>query len=218
MITLSLNANLYSDATFDVGVGIHHHNSVIDRSMDVYKSCIVGSIKHRFPKQLEFELIDIKDELNFIHNNSNSDFNVDKVLLETRNLLERLISVMKYNDNIYDIIPNMMTLDDGGIGMEWRPKNGIITISMYGDGNVHLVILSDNYQYDISSKFPLSDTFVLTCKLMILNQIINKGKNLKNAVYSEQRNSYEVYLSADAEVLNKRAYCSLQDLHAQKES
>ena len=218
MTFVSLNDNLNSDTTFEVGVGIHRQNSFIDRSIDASKSRIVGSIKHVFPEQIEFELTDIKEELNLIHNDSNSHFNADKVLLETRNLLERLISIRKSNENIYDIIPDMMALDDGGIGLEWRPKNGIITVSMYGDGNVHLVILSDNYQYDISSKFPLSDTFVLTCKLMILNQIINKGKSLKNAIYSEQWNSCEVYFSAEAEIFDKRAYCSLQDFHAIKKS
>ena len=218
MTTIRLDANLYSDSTFDVGVGIHHENSVIDRSIDDSKSRIVGSSKRVFPVQIEFELTDIKEELNLVNNGSNSHFYVDKVILETRNLLESLINIRKSNENIYDIIPDMMALDDGGIGLEWRPKNGIITVSMYGDGNVHLVILSDNYRYDISSKFPLSDTFVLTCNLIILNRIINKGKSLKNAIYSGQRNSYEVYFSADTKILEEKAYCSLQDFHAQKES
>lgn len=33
-------------------------------------------------------------------------------------------------------MPDLMWLEDGGIGLEWRPGEGIATISLYGDGNV----------------------------------------------------------------------------------
>ena len=33
-------------------------------------------------------------------------------------------------------IPDMMWLEDGGIGLEWRPKDGIATMSFYGDNQV----------------------------------------------------------------------------------
>ena len=33
-------------------------------------------------------------------------------------------------------MPDMMWLEDGGIGLEWRPGDGIATISLYGDGLV----------------------------------------------------------------------------------
>ena len=33
-------------------------------------------------------------------------------------------------------MPDMMWLEDGGIGLEWRPGNGIATMSLYGDGHV----------------------------------------------------------------------------------
>ena len=33
-------------------------------------------------------------------------------------------------------IPDMMWLEDGGIGLEWRPPDGIATMSLYGDGLV----------------------------------------------------------------------------------
>ena len=33
-------------------------------------------------------------------------------------------------------MPDMMWLEDGGIGLEWRPENGIATMSLYGDGLV----------------------------------------------------------------------------------
>ena len=33
-------------------------------------------------------------------------------------------------------MPDMMWLEDGGIGLEWRPGDGIATMSLYGDGLV----------------------------------------------------------------------------------
>ena len=33
-------------------------------------------------------------------------------------------------------MPDMMWLEDGGIGLEWRPGEGIATMSLYGDGLV----------------------------------------------------------------------------------
>lgn len=33
-------------------------------------------------------------------------------------------------------IPDIMWLEDGGIGLEWRPGDGIATMSLYGDGLV----------------------------------------------------------------------------------
>ena len=33
-------------------------------------------------------------------------------------------------------MPDMMWLEDGGIGLEWRPGDGIVTMSLYGDNQV----------------------------------------------------------------------------------
>ena len=33
-------------------------------------------------------------------------------------------------------MPDMMWLEDGGVGLEWRPKEGIATMSLYGDNHV----------------------------------------------------------------------------------
>ena len=47
---------------------------------------------------------------------------------ETSTLLKRIS---------HDIpMPDMMWLEDGGIGLEWRPGDGIVTMSLYGDGLV----------------------------------------------------------------------------------
>ncbi len=48
---------------------------------------------------------------------------------------KNVLSLMKQMPD--DIpIPDMMWLEDGGIGLEWRPREGIATISLYGDENV----------------------------------------------------------------------------------
>ena len=33
-------------------------------------------------------------------------------------------------------MPDIMWSEDGGIGLEWRPENGIVTMSLYGDNHV----------------------------------------------------------------------------------
>lgn len=54
-------------------------------------------------------------------------------------------------------IPDMMWLEDGGIGLEWRPPDGIATMSLYGDG---LVVYGAFFNKDreISGICSLTDT------------------------------------------------------------
>lgn len=57
-------------------------------------------------------------------------------------------------------MPDMMWLEDGGIGLEWRPGDGIATISLYGDGNIiYGVFFSD--KCEISGICSLSDYALL---------------------------------------------------------
>ena len=71
---------------------------------------------------------------------------------ETSTLLKRIS---------HDIpMPDMMWLEDGGIGLEWRPGDGIVTMSLYGDNHVTFVaILGD--QHEIAGTCPLSDSRIL---------------------------------------------------------
>ena len=54
-------------------------------------------------------------------------------------------------------MPDMMWLEDGGIGLEWRPGDGIITMSLYGDG---LIVYGAffNKNREISGICSLTDT------------------------------------------------------------
>ena len=166
--------------------------------------------------EINLHLSCLKEELHTIHDNPDTNFDANKVILETEKFLRKLIEIRRFIRNSDDIIPDMMALDDGGIGLEWRPKNGIITVSMYGDGNVNLVILSDNYRYDISSKFPLSDDVVLHNKLTILNHIVDKEKASRNDIYLKQRDSNEIYLSTTPAIFNEEQYGSFQGFHAKE--
>lgn len=188
--------------------------SVIDRVSGGCESISITLDKSIFFKEINPELLNVKEELDTIQDDPNTNFDVDKVILETYQFLKKLINIRKLTHNINDIIPDIMALDDGGIGLEWRPKNGIITVSMYGDGNVHLVILADNYQYDISSKFPLSDEVILYNKLTILNHMLNKEKALRNDIYFGKGDSYEVYFSTKSEIFNEKQYGSFQGFYA----
>ena len=77
---------------------------------------------------------------------------------ETLSLLKRLHHRMP--------MPNMMSLE-GGIGLEWRPEGGIVTVSLYGDNHVTFVaILAD--EHEIAGTCPLSDPVFLSSFLATL--------------------------------------------------
>ena len=57
-------------------------------------------------------------------------------------------------------LPDMMWLEDGGIGLEWRPGDGIVTMSLYGDEHVTFVAIVGK-QHKIAGTCPLSDQLLL---------------------------------------------------------
>ena len=70
-------------------------------------------------------------------------------------------------------MPDLMWLEDGGIGMEWRPGDGIVTMSLYGDNHVTFVaILGD--QHEIAGTCPLSDSRILPSFLATLPLIFRQ--------------------------------------------
>ena len=63
-------------------------------------------------------------------------------------------------------MPNIMSLE-GGIGLEWRPERGIVTMSLYGDNHVTFVaMLAD--EHEIAGTCPLSDSVFLPSFLATL--------------------------------------------------
>ena len=64
-------------------------------------------------------------------------------------------------------MPDMMWLEDSGIGLEWRPGDGIVTMSLYGDAHVIFVAILGN-QHEISGTCPLSDSRILPSFLATL--------------------------------------------------
>ena len=70
-------------------------------------------------------------------------------------------------------MPDMMWLEDGGIGLEWRPGNGIATMSLYGDNLViYGAFFSDKRQ--VEGICTLSDTALLQGFLRTLRNFFNK--------------------------------------------
>ena len=57
-------------------------------------------------------------------------------------------------------MPDMMWLEDGGIGLEWRPVDGIATMSLYGDGLVVYGAFSTKNR-EISGVCPCADAAFL---------------------------------------------------------
>ena len=67
-------------------------------------------------------------------------------------------------------MPDMMWLEDGGIGLEWRPGNGIATMSVYGDGHViYGAFFSD--KREIAGICALSDSALLPGFLTTLKNL-----------------------------------------------
>lgn len=86
------------------------------------------------------------------------DFVPEAAYNETLSLLKRLHHRMP--------MPNMMSLE-GGIGLEWRPERGIVTMSLYGDNHVTFVaMLAD--EHEIAGTCPLSDSVFLPSFLATL--------------------------------------------------
>lgn len=70
-------------------------------------------------------------------------------------------------------MPDMMWLEDGGIGLEWRPGNGIVTMSLYVDNRVTFVAVLDD-QREIAGTCPLSDSILLPSFLATLPEFFRQ--------------------------------------------
>lgn len=114
-------------------------------------------------------------------------FSIDKVQHELDEIREEVEETCKVVDDVYRVpesaysetlslltrvhlnipMPDIMWLEDGGIGLEWRPGNGIVTMSLYGDEHVTFVAILGN-QHKIAGTCPLADSRVLPGFLAIL--------------------------------------------------
>ena len=82
-----------------------------------------------FRKHIQRELDDIREEV------EETCAVVDDVYRVPESAYEETLSLLKQMPP--DIpMPDMMWLEDGGIGLEWRPGEGIATMSLYGDNQV----------------------------------------------------------------------------------
>ena len=107
-------------------------------------------------------------------------FPMDKVQRELDEIREEVKETCTVADDVYRVpesaysetlslltrvhrnipMPDVMWLEDGGIGLEWRPGNGIVTMSLYGDEHVTFVAILSN-QHKIAGTCPLTDSSVL---------------------------------------------------------
>ena len=70
-------------------------------------------------------------------------------------------------------MPDVMWLEDGGIGLEWRPGDGIATMSLYGDG---LVVYGASLGNDrrVKGTCSLSDPILLPNFLKTLSEVFQE--------------------------------------------
>ena len=70
-------------------------------------------------------------------------------------------------------MPDIMWSEDGGIGLEWRPENGIVTMSLYGDNHViYGAFFGD--KREVEGICTLSDTALLQGFLTTLRNFYEK--------------------------------------------
>ena len=67
-------------------------------------------------------------------------------------------------------MPDMMWLEDGGIGLEWRPRDGIATMSLYGDNHV-IYGAFFNDKREVNGICSLSDSALLTGFLTTMSRL-----------------------------------------------
>lgn len=128
-----------------------------------YQSLPIDKALYR--KQVQRELDEIRQEAeNAYALDDEIDPVPDSAYRQTVVLLEIL-----YN---YDIpMPHIGWAEDGSIGLEWRPKDGIVTMGIYGDDDViYGAFFQENRQVD--GVCSLSDAVLLEGFLKILKNLL----------------------------------------------
>ena len=121
--------------------------------------------KVQFQKDLQAKLEEIRQEAVKARALDND---IDPVLPEAYNDAFSLLE-MFFDHNIS--IPHIGWSEDGSIGFEWRPKNGIVTMGIYGDDLViYGVFFEKNRQVD--GVCSLSDTALLEGFLETLKRLL----------------------------------------------
>lgn len=118
-----------------------------------------------FKKLVQRELDEIRQEAEQAYAlDSEIDPVPDSAYRQTVVLLEIL-----YN---YDIpMPHIGWAEDGSIGLEWRPEDGIVTMGIYGDDDViYGAFFQENRQVD--GVCSLSDAVLLEGFLKILKNLL----------------------------------------------
>ena len=119
-----------------------------------------------FQKQVQRELDEIREEVTTTCALVSEVEPVpESAYAETLSLLEQIPRNIP--------MPDMMWLEDGGVGLEWRPKEGIATMSLYGDNQVTFGA-AWRESCEIWGSCPLSDPVLLPNFLKMLSEIFQK--------------------------------------------
>ena len=115
---------------------------------------------------IEEELAEIREEVKETCAVAKDVYSVPEAAYdETRSLLAQV------SRNVP--VPDIMWLEDGGIGLEWRPRDGIVTMSLYGDDHVTFVAILGN-QHKIAGTCPLNNSSLLAGFLAILTLLFRQ--------------------------------------------
>ena len=116
-----------------------------------------------FRKQVQRELEDIREEV------EETCALADDVKAVPESAYDETLCLLKRIPRNIPM-PDMMWLEDGGIGLEWRPGNGIATMGIYGDNLViYGAFFSD--KREVEGICSLSDTALLQGFLTTLKNL-----------------------------------------------
>ncbi|RKU26456.1 hypothetical protein C6499_13140 [Candidatus Poribacteria bacterium] len=119
-----------------------------------------------FRKQMQRELDEIREEVTETCAVATEVEPIpESAYVETLSLLEQIPRNIP--------MPDMMWLEDGGVGLEWRPKEGIATMSLYRDNHVTFGAVWGK-SCEIWGSCPLSDPVLLPNFLKMLSEVLQK--------------------------------------------
>ena len=155
-----------------------------DIPLSAPKSSHLQTHKYEFPHKV----IDLSSAADFYF------FSIDNARRELEEIREEVEETCAVTEDIYPVpesaynetislltrvhlnipMPDMMWLEDGGIGLEWRPGDGIVTMSLYGDDHVTFVAILGN-QHKVAGTCPLADSKILPSFLATLPLLFQQG-------------------------------------------
>ena len=147
-----------------------HYSDLVSNMIQEVPLWEVGHDPYSVAALYSFSLDDVQRELKAIRKEVEETCAVtDDVRAVPESAYDETLSLLKQMPRNIPM-PDIMWSEDGGIGLEWRPGNGIATMSLYGDNLVIYGAFFSNAR-EVEGICSLSDTVLLQGFLTILRNL-----------------------------------------------